>query len=263
MAVNQKEPLSEQLKQVPQVVPGWTKIHSWIFVILVAAGLALIAFQNRYHYIMPDTTGKAFRISKLTGAVQEYDPSVGWMSAQISGNAPIGSSPTSNDQEPTVSEPSAVPMTVPPGTRPETVPTQGSNLTENTSSQPNTSAKTEEPSSGSVSENTVSSQPGSQPSTSVQTERTSRPSQPTSSAPLSREEKYRTFKEAFPDYGEPEFELASEDLFPEWRQRVAPNGTWQQFLSVYKEFIDWWTAQGQPQESGMKLWQKFLASRNE
>ena len=255
MAVNQNEPLREQLKSVPQVVPGWTKIHSWIFVILVVVGLALIAFQNRYHYIVSDT-GKVLRFSKLTGAVQEYDSSVGWMSSQISANASLGQQLKSNEPEPASSEPSAVPMTTLPGTKPETVPTQETKPTEQ---QPTPSEITEEPVSGVDTEKTVSAQPESQQPAPVQPETTTQPAEP--AAPLSREEKYKAFVQAFPDYGEPEFELASEDLFPDWRQKVAPDGTWQQFLVVYQQFIDWWNAQGQPQVSGAQLWQDFLTSR--
>jgi len=78
---------------------------------------------------------------------------------------------------------------------------------------------------------------------------------------LTKEERLKAFQKLFPDFGEPEFQLANDDLFPDWKKTVSPNGTWQQFLAVYKDFIQWWNDTGSPAESGFKLWRDFLASR--
>jgi hypothetical protein len=64
----------------------------------------------------------------------------------------------------------------------------------------------------------------------------------------SRSKEFKAFKQAFPHYGKPEFELAYQDLYPDWRKQMAPNGTWHQFLEVYKEFIDWWMARNSPRD---------------
>jgi hypothetical protein len=78
---------------------------------------------------------------------------------------------------------------------------------------------------------------------------------------LDNEEKYRAFREAFPEFGKEEFELADDDLYPDWKKNHAPDATWDDFMKVYKEFIEWWTDRGSPNESGLKSWKEFLAQR--
>jgi hypothetical protein len=80
-------------------------------------------------------------------------------------------------------------------------------------------------------------------------------------AEMARDEKMKSFLKMFPEYGEEEFQLANDDLYPDWKKRVAPEGTWNDFLKVYGEFIQWWTDAGSPPEPGMKLWGKFLATK--
>ena len=69
------------------------------------------------------------------------------------------------------------------------------------------------------------------------------------------------FSKSFPDYGEEEFQLANDDLYPDWKRTYAPDGTWLEFLKVYGEFIEWWTDAGSPPEPGFKLWKDFLGTR--
>ena len=76
---------------------------------------------------------------------------------------------------------------------------------------------------------------------------------------MGKEERLKTFKKAFPDFGQDEFQLANDDLYPDWKKSVAPNGTWPEFLTVYKDFIQWWNDAGSPPEPGFKLWREFLA----
>jgi hypothetical protein len=61
---------------------------------------------------------------------------------------------------------------------------------------------------------------------------------------LSTDENYRSFKKAFPYFGKNEFELASDDLYPHWKKTAAPNGTWDEFLLVYRDFVQWWDDNG-------------------
>ena len=78
---------------------------------------------------------------------------------------------------------------------------------------------------------------------------------------VSEEEKHKSFERAFPEFGRDEYVLAREDLYPDWRRNVAPNGTWGEFLGVYEEFIRWWEDKGSPTDSGFKLWEDFLADK--
>ena len=64
-------------------VSGWTSLHSWIFLVIVILAVLVIGIQNRYHYLSPLGLGKAYRIDKLFGGIQEYDPSRGWIVAQL------------------------------------------------------------------------------------------------------------------------------------------------------------------------------------
>jgi hypothetical protein len=74
---------------------GWTAMHSWIFIAIIAAGLLIVVVQNRYHYISPLGLGKAYRIDKLFGGIQEFDPDKGWVKAIIQN--PPGPSPSVHD----------------------------------------------------------------------------------------------------------------------------------------------------------------------
>jgi hypothetical protein len=107
----------------------------------------------------------------------------------------------------------------------------------------------------------LSAQPDAQKSGTLNPRAKRRPRQRSISATITHKEEYQVFRQAFPHYGKPEFELAYQVLYADWRKRMAPNGTWRQFLEVYKEFIDWWVARNSPRESGMKLWRDFLKSR--
>ena len=62
---------------------GWSSLHSWIFLAIVAVGLFVIGWQNRYYYLSPLGLGKAYRIDKLFGGIQEFEPSKGWIKAEI------------------------------------------------------------------------------------------------------------------------------------------------------------------------------------
>ncbi|MDQ7783016.1 MAG: hypothetical protein RDU20_09065, partial [Desulfomonilaceae bacterium] len=102
-------------------VSGWTSLHSWIFLAVVAVGLLLIGIQNRYHYLSPLGLGKAYRIDKLFGGIQEFDPTRGWIKAEL--QAP-GLPPTMSMMPPESATGSpAVPMhmpgTLPPGGAPQ------------------------------------------------------------------------------------------------------------------------------------------------
>ena len=78
---------------------------------------------------------------------------------------------------------------------------------------------------------------------------------------MSLDERVKLFQKAFPGFGKEEFQLANDDLYPDWKKNIAPNGTWPEFLGVYREFVQWWTDQGSPPETGSKLWKDFLTSR--
>ena len=43
-------------------------------------------------------------------------------------------------------------------------------------------------------------------------------------AELSEKEKLDEFKKTFPDFGKDEFQLANDDLYPDWKKRVSPDG---------------------------------------
>lgn len=228
---------------------GWTTLHSWIFLGVVALGLFVIAMQNRYHYLSPLGLGKAYRIDKVFGGIQEFDPSRGWMKAQLE-MPPQGVS---------MLPPSSVPGSVPGS--PET-PAPGQDL------------RAESPSS------VTGAQPGGQPEQpgarppapqEQGLERTS-PSEREHSAAvqpqplpkpkeLTPAEKFSSFKKEFPDFGKDEFQLANDDLYPDWKANVNPNGTWKEFLPVYRDFIQWWNDAGAPPEPGFKLWKDYLKAK--
>jgi hypothetical protein len=221
---------------------GWTAVHSWVFLVIVAVGLTFIVLENRWHYLSPLGLGKAYRIDRLFGSIQEFDPSGGWVTAQIEpGMAPSGGPP----------EPSTVPVPMQmPGMRtPETMPPQPRPMTE-TFTPPPGAPREEAPS---TSPRTREAPP--------QERRTAVETLPGQKAGDSQEDRWMSFHKAFPDFGEEEFQLANDDLFPDWKKKIAANGTWPQFLKVYGEFIQWWTGAGSPPEPGLKLWQDFIATK--
>ncbi len=59
-----------------------------IFLAIVALGLIVVGFENRYHYLSPLGLGKAYRIDKFFGGIQEFDPSQGWVVASFKSDAP-------------------------------------------------------------------------------------------------------------------------------------------------------------------------------
>jgi hypothetical protein len=73
-------------------------------------------------------------------------------------------------------------------------------------------------------------------------------------------ETYKSFRPAFPDFGMDEFELANDDLYPDCKRSVSRDGTWDEFLLVYRDFIKWYEDKGSPGETGFKLWRAFLDS---
>ena len=201
---------------------GWTGLHSWIFLAIVALGLMVIAAQNRYHYLSPQGLGKAYRIDKLFGGIQEFDPGKGWITAQLQ-SMPQPQS-FSMMEPPTIGS-QAVPMNMPGGIPPATDVVQPG-------------AAKEEPALG---------QPQHLQAKEAQA--------------LSKEERLKVFQRAFPEFGQDEFQLANDDLYPFWKKNEAPNGTWPQFLTVYKDFIQWWADAGSPPEPGFKLWKDFRAAK--
>ncbi len=258
MATNYDEPANSQAKSGPRIAPGWTKTHSWIFLGLVAVGLLVIVFQNRYFYLMPEGAAKLFRISKLSGSIQEYDPSGAWVAPQFASTERPQVSEQSSPPSRVASQ--AVPMNVPAGTEPKVAPPQRFSIAE---SKPET---VEPPV---VKPQTMAPQAPSTTGPATESPRTreapaARPAPaPREQTAMSREQKFKAFKQMFPDYSDAEFELADEDLFPDWQKKLAPNGSWSEFLKVYKEFIDWFNAQGSPEESGTQLWEEFLAGKGQ
>lgn len=225
---------------VQRTAPGWTSLHSWIFLGIVFLGVVLMAFQNRYHYLSPLGLGKAYRIDKVFGGIQEFEPNQGWISAQLQPLQPqpplsmLGTPP-----EPSQAVPMNMPGTIPP---PSTAMS--------TAAPPRPIEREEEPA-PSVAARETPPKPAS-----VQTARAKE------SRELTSEERFKAFKKAFPDFGSDEFQLANDDLYPDWKKGISPNGTWKEFLGVYKDFVQWWLDQGQPREAGTTLWKQFLASRN-
>ncbi len=216
---------------------GWTQVHSWIFVIVVALGVGVIAMQNRYHYLSPLGLGKAYRIDKLFGGIQEFDPSVGWITAQLAAPPP---SPALSMMEPPGAPVGsrAVPMNMPAPVTPAEVPAGTQRTDKGFHEQP--AAPSPPPS--------APEQTASQPPVKEATE-------------LSKEEKFQKFQKLFPQFGHEEFQLANDDLYPDWKANVSQSGTWDQFLAVYRDFVQWWLDAGSPPEPGFKLWKDFLASR--
>jgi len=209
---------------------GWTSLHSWIFLAIVLIAVLVIGIQNRYHYLSPLGLGKAYRIDKLFGGIQEYDPSSGWIVAQLQPIQPMpGISPETSPP---------VPMRIP-----GTIPTPPGSVGLGTSQPTEPQEEVTSPSA-------------------ITKESPSKTSSRAKEVPeMSLDERAKLFMKAFPGFGKEEFQLANDDLYPDWKKNIAPNGSWSDFLGVYREFIQWWTDQGSPPEAGSKLGQDFLASR--
>ncbi|HMK34860.1 MAG TPA: hypothetical protein VK463_07330 [Desulfomonilaceae bacterium] len=216
---------------------GWTALHSWIFLAIVAVGMLVIGLQNRYHYLSPLGLGKAYRIDKLFGSIQEFDPNQGWVSALLQ----VGSPQALSMMESPGSR--AVPMNMPgtmqssPGESPEP------------GVAPPGAVHREDPSVSARKESVV-------PPPVVQAVK------PKEAPELSMEEKYKAFQKAFPDFGKDEFQLANDDLYPDWKKNLAPKGSWGEFLVVYRDFIQWWNDAGSPPEPGYKLWKDFVSGKH-
>jgi hypothetical protein len=214
---------------------GWTALHSWIFLAIVAVGLFVIAVQNRYHYLSPAGLGKAYRIDKFFGGMQEFDPSQGWVTAQL--QSMPAQTPYSMNETPG-SQASHMPSPVQSGAAPPG----------EYSPEPSINMPTPQKEGG------TSHKEAQVPSPTAQQPRAKETSE------MSAEEKFNAFKHVFPNFGKDEFLLANDDLYPDWKKNVAPKGNWNEFLKTYGDFIKWWNDTGQPPESGFKLWKDFLAS---
>lgn len=215
---------------------GWTSVHSWVFLAIVAIGLLVLGIQNRYHYLSPLGLGKAYRIDKLFGGIQEFDPSKGWIVAQLQMAPP--------PQAMSMLEPSA-PLAPPgQGNMPGAMPSSGDVVQPKAAAAPT------------MEKESVSVTP-QLPKEQVVTA----PARPAVANEMSKEEKFKLFQKTFADFGEEEFQLANDDLYPDWKRRYAPNGNWPEFLGVYRDFIQWWNDAGNPPESGFKLWGDFLSTR--
>jgi hypothetical protein len=229
---------------------GWTSLHSWIFLAIVAVGLFVIGWQNRYFYLSPLGLGKAYRIDKLFGGIQEFDPAKGWVLAQI----PSGPPP----QPMSMMEPSrqpgspAVPMNMPSAAQPPSVSVPPVTPPKVSMEQPAPSPQVVAKETHEEPRATVASSPREP----LEEEAKETPKE---TEELSEKEKLEEFKKVFPDFGKEEFQLASDDLYPDWKKRVSPDGTWSEFLDVYGKFVQWWADQGSPPEPGFKLWKEFTA----
>jgi hypothetical protein len=80
---------------------------------------------------------------------------------------------------------------------------------------------------------------------------------------LSLDEKYEQFQKEFPEFGWDEFQLAQYDIYPGWRKQADQSAGWSDFLTEYREFIQWWKDSGSPQESGVKLWETYSAEKKD
>lgn len=214
---------------------GWTALHSWIFLAIVAVGFFVIAVQNRYHYLSPAGLGKAYRIDKFFGGMQEFDPSQGWVTAQLQ----------------SMPAPQAYSMSEPPGSQAIRMPSPQSGAVHPGGYSPEPSINMPTP----QKEEVTSHKEAQVPSPSAQQPRAKE------AAEMSAEEKFNVFKHMFPNFTKEEFLLANDDLYPDWKKNIAPKGSWNEFLKTYGEFVQWWNDAGQPSESGLKLWKEFLASR--
>ena len=225
MAPNDDARYPEHLGGNMKSAMGWTKVHSWIFLVIVTASLGFMAFQNRYHYFPPQGSGKTYRVDKLSGQPQQYDPDRGWVPAEM----PLDIAPALSPQ-PAVVVPSGDSSRVPRPKQPEPTP--------------------------------VVQDPGPEflPPVHNRAVVPKPPPTPVITEP-SKDEKWVTFHEAFPDFGKEEFNLAADDLYPNWKKNVDSSGTWPQFLDLYRRFIDWWMKSGSPAASGLDLWKDFMKTK--
>jgi len=219
---------------------GWTGLHSWVFLGIIAVGLVLLVMQNRYHYLNPQGLGKAYRIDKLSGSIQEYDPSDGWIVARFS-QAPPGQA--AGLTPPPMTGSPAVPMHMPAGRSGEAM-------------TPSAPPPAEKPSAA-----TVPERPGARTPSEPPTKPAVKESRLQEKPEMSQEERMRSFLDTFPGFGQEEFQLANDDLYPDWKRNLAPQGTWPEFLKVYGAFIEWWQKAGSPPEAGTKLWKDFTATQ--
>jgi hypothetical protein len=228
----------------PKTSPGWSKLHSWVFLGIIAVSFLILGIQNRYHYLSPVGLGKAYRIDKLFGGIQEFDPHKGWIIAQLQAMAPPNAM---SMLEPSASGPQ-LPQVAPMNMSVSPAPA----IDKGPETMPGAPVAPKEEVTTAPKETAIS------PTTSVPaTVNAVKPPE----KQLTSEEKLQLFQKVFPDFGEDEFQLANDDLFPDWKKRFAPNGTWADFLMTYKDFIKWWNDAGNPAESGTKLWQEYLAAR--
>lgn len=221
---------------------GWSLVHSWIFLAIVAIGFTVIAWQNRYHYLSPLGLGKAYRIDKLFGGIQEFDPAAGWVTAQLQ---TMGPPQAMSMMEPPSSTSQAVPMNMPGPARPGIAESPVSGAPDVRRDESFAQERDRE-----IPKTQVAVQPPS----------TFSAQNVPQAQEMGKEEKLGYFQKYFPEFGQDEFQLANDDLYPDWKNRIAPNGNWNQFLGVYKNFVQWWTDAGSPPEPGLKLWNDFLAS---
>lgn len=246
---------------------GWNAIHSWIFLVIVALAVVAMVVQNRYEYLRADDTGTIYRVDKFFGSLQELSPTSGWVAARpvpLAERIPHAAEPVREPASPAVAE--TVPLPAPAEPR-AAAPEPAQPLTE----EPKKSAlATNEPPSlaeaaarepvgdeSPVPDGAVIPQPGNQMES-----QPAREAEPAPPAPaMTKEQRFKVFKERFPDYGRDEFSLADEDLYPDWKKRVGEDVPWPEFLTVYDEFITWWVEAGRPAEEGMKLWNDFLEFR--
>ncbi len=211
---------------------GWTGLHSWIFLIVVICAVLFAGLMNRYQYLSPTEGGKTYRADKLFGSIQELDLEKGWIKAN-----PQPSSAAGKMSAQTLADISSVIKTV---TQPVAKTTEPE------------APKTAAPPTVENPFGTAPTAPVPAPTVAVK---------PQTAGELSPEAKLKMFQSEFPEYGKEEFQLANDDLYPNWKKALAPNGTWPEFLAVYKEFIQWWTDSGSPPEPGFKLWRKFMATK--
>lgn len=243
MTTNDNSARRPELSSGQRPPQGWTALHSWVFLAIVAVGLTLIVLENRWHYLSPLGLGRAYRIDRLFGSIQEFDPAAGWIVAQLQPTmTPSGGGPPEPSTLP-------VPMHMPGMRTPEMVPPQ-----------PGVMAETFTPPSGAPAEGPPSAVSRTREATTLERKSTAE-TLPREKAGDSREDRRASFLKVFPDYGDEEFQLANDDLFTDWKKRIAPNATWSQFLKVYGEFIQWWSDAGSPPEPGFKLWQDFTSTK--
>jgi len=215
---------------------GWTSLHSWIFLAIVALGLTIIAVQNRYHYLSPVGLGKAYRIDKLFGGIQEFEPNQGWIKAELHALPPQQAMPMADSHGAQLMQiPGAMqPGMVPPGaygSEPILNLPQSAKEEIRQPKEPNTPA------------------PAAQQNKAKETPET-----------MTMDQKFAAFKKVFPNFGKDEFMLANDDLYPDWKKNVSPSGNWNDFLNTYGQFIQWWNDAGSPSEAGFKLWRDFMSS---